>query len=137
LGPEGLFRLPQRCARWLHLPRPGQIEGAHEGYGEVHERRFTLNAGSLVIVDRCRVPYPRQLRFNLDPSIVPRLSSTGDYPRVDLCHGRQHVTLEVRGATGVTIDDGCFSAGFGVPVPTRALSFALGREEVVTMMTWS
>ena len=137
-GPAGLFRLPERSRPQLAIEPDGTVSGQHTGYGAPHRRLFRLLCNRLDIEDTLDLAAERRLVFNLDPAVsCVMMAAEGDTVRCTLAHPRGlRLQLAVHGGAEPVIGDGCFSIGYGAPVPTRNLSVKMSRASAHTQMIW-
>jgi hypothetical protein len=136
-GVNGLFQLPQRTRPRLWIEPGGAILGEHYGYGTPHRRRYTLSSEGLLIEDEFESDTERAIVFNLDPGVRSESPKSEARGRWDLQppSGRV-IVLEVEGCLSSASEEGCFSLGYGIPVPTRKLTFSLSAARVRTRIRW-
>lgn len=137
-GAAGLFRLPEKSHPRIIL-EGDVVVGRHDGYGCVHERRFSLSPDALVIDDMLDDLRRRHLNFNLDPGVeVDDLATTdeGVRCRLRLTDGRL-VECSILGATDLRVQAGAFGIGYGEPIPNLCLSATMTGQAARTEFRWA
>ena len=138
-GMAGLFRLPERSAPRLELIAAHAAAGSHGGYGAPHRREFRLEPGRLQIDDTLDLSAERRIVFNLDPAVrCEQATAETNGVRFILAHeAGPSVVITISGANDPRVGDGCFSIGYGVPVPTRNLSARMVGPRARTEICWT
>ncbi|MEO9036150.1 MAG: alginate lyase family protein [Gemmatimonadaceae bacterium] len=138
LGREGLFSLPEKCFRALTVNDDNHIVAEHDGFGAVHRRRFALGDQQLVIEDSFAESGERLIGFNLDPSVTALIVSHQDGLAFVLkTELGPTVRLTIVGAVAPRIDDGHFSAGYGVRIRNQRIVATLAGTSVLSRFDWS
>lgn len=138
-GIAGLFVLKERIRPRLWKDENQVVIGEHYGFGIPHRRRFILKDDSLVIDDELNLDSPRNLNFNLDPSM--QCKSIHQKSEVASCQFRHSsgmtITIEIQGCRHTSIQDGCFGLGYGMPVPNKKLVSEISAYQVRSTIKWT
>lgn len=115
-----------------------EIIGKHNGFGNIHSRKFQLKNESLVITDHFDDKRKQFLLFNLHPDIESRIIDVSlDLINIELKHkAGTAVHLKIKGVKNPVLSSGFFSSGYGQITSNTLLSFERVLVETKITFEW-